>query len=273
MNHVDRHHKAEKVQSLADVDTSRKIKNKRDYEVRLGTLQLDMLKIQQAYYRSRRKAVIVLEGWDAAGKGGAIRRITERLDPRNCKVWPIAAPTHREQGIHYLYRFWQRLPEPGQIAIFDRSWYGRVLVERVEGYATDPEWRRAYDEVNDFERMLADDDTRVVKIFMHITKKEQLKRFADRLKKPHKRWKLTIDDFRNREKWPLYEQAVNDMLEHTDTRHAPWHLISGNQKLYGRIAVMEIITQSLAQGVDLEPPKIDPDIEKLARAALKDLED
>src|SRR5882672_5475355 len=168
--------------------------DKAAYERKLAKLQLKMLSIQQTYFHENRRAVIAFEGWDAAGKGGAIRRLTEKLDPRGFHVWPIGPPTPEEQGRHYLYRFWNKLPERGQLAIFDRTWYGRVLVERVERLIKKPVWKRAYDEINEFERMLIDDGVRVVKIFLHITPDEQLRRFAERLNNPYKRWKLTDSD-------------------------------------------------------------------------------
>ncbi|MBI3706851.1 MAG: polyphosphate kinase, partial [Proteobacteria bacterium] len=158
-----------------DKDTS--LVDKDAYERRLETLQMKMLSIQQAYFHERRRGIVVVEGWDAAGKGGMIRRLTEKLDPRGIRVWPIGAPEPSEQGRHYLYRFWARLPEPGTLVVFDRSWYGRVLVERVEGFAPKAAWRRAYEEINEFERWLIDDGVRLVKVFLHITAAEQVRRF------------------------------------------------------------------------------------------------
>ena len=172
-----------------------------DYERRLAEMQETLQRVQQAYLGTSHRAIIVLEGWDTAGKGGVVRRLGWALDPRSFKVHAIAAPTSRERSLHYLQRFWECLPEHGQIVVFDRSWYGRVLVERVEAYATPAEWRRAYDEINDFERMLLEDDTRLVKIFLHITPDEQMHRFRARLTDPLKRWKLSYEDFRNRGRW------------------------------------------------------------------------
>jgi len=169
-----------------------------DYERRLEELQETLQCVQQAYLGTPHRAVIVLEGWDTAGKGGIVRRLGWALDPRSFKVHSISAPTEREKALHYLQRFWERLPHHGQIVVFDRSWYGRVLVERVEGFATPAEWQRAYDEINDFERMLIADDTRLIKLFLHITADEQLRRFRSRLTDPLKRWKLSYEDFRNR---------------------------------------------------------------------------
>ena len=192
-----------------------------DYERRLSEMQQTLQRVQQAYLGTKHRAIIVLEGWDTAGKGGVVRRLGWALDPRSFKVHAIAAPTSREKSLHYLQRFWERLPEHGQIVVFDRSWYGRVLVERVEGYATPMEWRRAYKEINDFERMLVEDDTRLVKIFLHITSEEQVHRFHARLTDPLKRWKLSYEDFRNHARWEDYEAAIEDMVEMTSTKQAP----------------------------------------------------
>ncbi len=184
-----------------------------DYERRLATMQETLQIVQQAYLGTSQRAIIVLEGWDTAGKGGVVRRLGWALDPRSFKVHAIAAPDGREKSVHYLQRFWERLPQHGQIVVFDRSWYGRVLVERVEQFATEPEWRRGYNEINDFERMLLEDGTRLVKIFMHITPDEQMRRFRNRLTNPLKRWKLSYEDFRNRGRWTDYAKAIEDMLE------------------------------------------------------------
>ena len=227
------------------------------YFEQLGVLQLKLQRIQQAYLFTGDSAVIVFEGWDAAGKGGTIRRMSAVLDPRGFKVWPIAAPRAFEKERHYLFRFWERLPPQGAISVFDRSWYGRVLVERVEGMAVDHEWQRAYDEINEFERFLLDHGTRVVKLFLHITQDEQLRRFEERLRDPMKRWKLSYDDFRNRRNWAHYQQAVEDMVERTSTRAAPWHVIPANDKKYARIACIRIVTETLAANVDLSPPPLD----------------
>ncbi|MBI3452604.1 MAG: polyphosphate kinase, partial [Rhodospirillales bacterium] len=210
----------------------------------------------------------VVEGWDAAGKGGMIRRLVEPLDPRGVKVWSIGPPDAHEEGRHYLHRFWAKLPAPGTLAIFDRSWYGRVLVERVEGLADKRVWRRAYDEINAFEKMLTDDGVRIVKLFLHITRDEQLRRFAERLGNPYKRWKLTAADLRAHERWDDYVDAAHDMLDRTSTAHAPWTAIAGNQKWYGRVEALRCIVGALARGMKLKPPPIDP---KLSKAALRQL--
>lgn len=241
-----------------------RVTNRDEYMKRMVKLQKELLHIQQTYYHEKRRAILVFEGWDAAGKGGAIRRITELLDPRGVHVWPISAPTAMEQGRHYLWRFWQRLPEPGSFAIFDRSWYGRVLVERVENFAKPKEWRRAYDEINEFERLLIDDGVRIVKLFLHITEEEQLERFRERMTNPYKRWKLTHEDLRNREKWHDYEKAIEDMFERTSTEQAPWHVIPANSKWFTRIKVMETVSRALSRGVQITPPPLDPEVQSLA---------
>ncbi len=239
-----------------------------DYERRLTSLQGVLQLIQQAYLGTSERAIIVLEGWDTAGKGGIIRRLGWALDPRSFKVHPVAAPDEHERAQHYLQRFWRRLPENGQVVAFDRSWYGRVLVERVEGFATEAEWRRAYREINEFERILVDSGIRLVKLFMHITPDEQLRRFRNRLTDPAKRWKLSYEDFRNRARWPEYETAIEDMMDETSTRHAPWHLIPANNKPYGRIAAFCIIKDRLGKDVSLEPRSIDPNLIKEAKRVL-----
>ena len=239
-----------------------------DYERRLASLQGVLQLIQQAYLQTSERAIIVLEGWDTGGKGGIVRRLGWALDPRSFKVNPIASPDEHERAQHYLQRFWRRLPEKGQIVVFDRSWYGRVLVERVEGFAKEAEWRRAYREINEFERVLVDSGIRLVKLFMHITADEQQRRFRNRLIDPIKRWKLSYEDFRNRRRWPEYETAIEDMMAETSTERAPWHLIPANDKPYGRIAAFCVIEDRLGRNVSLEPRPIDPDLIKEAKRVL-----
>jgi AMP-polyphosphate phosphotransferase len=239
-----------------------------DYERRLGNLQETLQRIQQAYLGTPNRAVIVLEGWDTAGKGGVVRRLGWALDPRSFKVHSIAAPGEREKSLHYLQRFWERLPRRGQIVVFDRSWYGRVLVERVEGLATEAEWRRAYEEINEFEQMLIDDGMRLVKLFLHITAEEQLHRFRNRLSDPLKRWKLSYEDFRNRAHWKDYETAIEDMMQKTSTRRARWHLIPANDKPYARLASLRIIADRLSHDVSLEPRPLEPKIAEAAQRLL-----
>ncbi|WP_207460297.1 polyphosphate kinase [Azospirillum sp. SYSU D00513] len=245
-----------------------KLANRAEYDDRLAKLQKELLHIQQTYWHEKRRAVIVFEGWDAGGKGGCIRRVTEPLDARGFHVWPISAPTAEEQGKHYLYRFWTRLPAPGTLAIFDRSWYGRVLVERVEGFASKEQWRRAYDEINQFEKMLTDDGVRIVKLFLHITPEEQLERFRERLTNPYKRWKLTEEDLRNRSRWDEYVAAVEDMFDHTSTPNAPWTAVPANAKWYARLNVLETINRTLREGVTIAPPPIDLALAKTAAEVL-----
>ncbi len=255
------------VMSLKHCDVDNKqysIDDKKTYRKILKKRQKEMQRVQQAYYHQGKRAIIIFQGWDASGKGGAIRRLTEYLDPRGYRVHPIAAPSADEQGKHYLYRFQTKLPKVGTLAIFDRSWYERVLTERVEGFASDMEWQRAYQEINEYERMLTDDGVKIIKIFTHISKEEQLERFEERLRNPLKQWKLTEEDIRNREKWDEHENAINDMLELTSTEQSPWHVIPANHKWYTRIAVLETVVNALSEGVDLTPPPID---EALVRSA------
>ncbi|TKB47150.1 polyphosphate kinase 2 family protein [Thalassotalea mangrovi] len=255
--------------SLHDVDfTKGYIDSKKEYQQQLSHWQKRLLSVQQAYFHQGRRVIIVLEGWDASGKGGLIRRITERLDPRGFQVYPIAAPSKEEQGRHYLYRFQKVLPPPGRFAIFDRSYYGRVLVERIEGFASDNEWQRAYQEINEFERLLIDDGVRIIKAFIHISKEQQLQRFKERLTNPVKRWKLTEEDIRNRDKWPEYEQAINEMFARTSTTHAPWHLVNGNHKWYARVSAIQGLVTLLEQGVDTTPPQLDPAMYAWAKTQL-----
>jgi AMP-polyphosphate phosphotransferase len=236
-----------------------------NYERRLDSMQSVMQSIQQAYLRTRERAVVVLEGWDTAGKGGIVRRLGWALDPRSFKVYPIAAPLSHERGRHYLQRFWEKLPDPGQIVVFDRSWYGRVLVERVEGFASTREWQRGYEEINEFERMMVADGIRIAKIFLHISPAEQLRRFKERLSNPLKRWKLSYEDFRNRSRWAEYEAATEDMMRKTSPKWAPWYLIPANDKLYGRLAAFTILIEVLGRGLSLKPRPLDPKVAKMAK--------
>jgi len=255
--------KRKKTGRLAALDLTQAIERS-VYERRLAKMQQKLTAIQQAYLFSGQNAVIVFEGWDAAGKGGAIRRITAALDPRGCKVWPIGAPRDCHAERHYLTRFWEKLPPKGGVAIFDRSWYGRVLVERVEGFASPKRWKAAYDEINQFEQLLIDDGIRVVKIFFHISKDEQLRRFEERLRNPLKRWKLSYEDFRNRDKWDAYIDAAEEMFARTE-RAAPWLALPCEDKKFGRIAAIEAIVKRLSKGVDLSPPTLDDKIIAAAR--------
>ncbi len=234
---------------LEKVDLSLKL-TRGEYEKRVETLQNRLHLLGYQVYLQKRPVVLVFEGWDAAGKGGAIKRLTERLDPRGYVVWPIAAPQGDDKVRHYLYRFWRRLPEAGQIAIFDRSWYGRVLVERVEGFCPQAAWQRAYSEINQFERELVEFGTVVLKFWLHISQAEQLRRFKARERTAYKAWKITDEDWRNRGKWEDYEQAVEDMLRKTSTYRAPWTIVEANDKLHARIKVLQTVADRLAQELE-----------------------
>ena len=244
------------------------IDTKKAYKQALKYWQNELLHVQQAYYHQGQRAVIVFEGWDAAGKGGAIRRITEKLDPRGYQVFPIGAPSADEQGRHYLFRFFNKLPKPGTLTIFDRSYYGRVLVERVEGFANNTAWQRAYREINEFEQLLLDDNIKVIKLFLHISSDEQLKRFSERLNNPYKHWKLTQEDIRNRNKRAEYEVAINEMLSKTSTTKAPWHIVLADHKWYARVEVLKYLTSTLSKNMVVTPPPVDPTIVALAEQQL-----
>lgn len=220
-----------------------------EYDRWKKVLQADLHQLGYQVYVQKVPVVIVFEGWDAAGKGGVIKRLTEKIDPRGYVVWPIAAPAGEDKERHYLYRFWRRLPEQGQIAIFDRSWYGRVLVERLEGFCSEADWKRAYSEINQFERQLTDFGTLVFKFWMHISKDEQLRRFHERERINYKSWKITDEDWRNRSKWEDYQMAAEEMLLKTSTPNAPWTLVEANDKYYGRIKVLRTLVERLRQAL------------------------
>lgn len=250
---------------LADYEAGEKYAG--DYDADLKALQERLSQIQAAYIVHGARAIIAVEGWDASGKGGVIQRLTGELDPRHYEVFPIAAPTTEEAERHFLWRFWTRLPGKGDIAVFDRSWYGRVLVERVEGYASEAEWRRGYDEINEFESQQRAFGTTIVKLFLHVTQAEQDARFAKRLDHPWKRWKTGKDDFRNRARRADYAKAYADMFAHTDTRWAPWQAIDANNKKAARIAALTYVADRLEAGVTMEPPAPDAEVIALAKAA------
>lgn len=239
-----------------------------NYDDDLAALQKRLAHAQVAHICHKRRAIVMLEGWDAAGKGGIIQRLTAEWDPRYFEVWPIAAPSPEEKARHFLWRFWQRLPADGNIAVFDRSWYGRVLVERVEGFASEAEWRRGYDEINEFEAQQSDAGTTIIKLFVHVTQAEQDKRLKARLDHPWKRWKTGLDDYRNRARRADYLDAMAEMFRRTDTRWGPWHVIDGNDKKAARIAALTIIADRLEAAVPMDPPPLDPELEKIARKAL-----
>lgn len=230
---------------LSDIDMSVNLLEE-EYKTQLFEAQLRLFAMAQRLSKSKRAALVLFEGWDAAGKGGAIRRITERLDPRTYTAHPIAAPQGEDKTHHYLYRFWRRLPAHGHLAIFDRSWYGRVLVERVEGFCPEDAWRRAYREINEFEAQLDRAGITIIKVWLHISKEEQLKRFQERGQDPLKSWKLTPEDWRNRDKWDVYSHAVDEMFEKTSTETAPWHAIPGDDKRYARVKVLHAVTHALS---------------------------
>jgi AMP-polyphosphate phosphotransferase len=215
--------------------------SKEEYEDALKICQEKMSEIEHRIYVRRIPIIIVYEGWDAAGKGGNIRRLTQGLDPRGYEVTPVAAPNEIEKAYHYLWRFWTKFPKAGHITIFDRSWYGRVLVERVEGFCKEEEWRRAYREINEMEEQLANFGAVIVKFWLHISKEEQLRRFKERQRTAYKQWKITEEDWRNREKWEAYRKAVDEMLFRTSTTYAPWTVVESNCKYYARIKSLKTI--------------------------------
>jgi AMP-polyphosphate phosphotransferase len=231
---------------LSQLDMSQRV-DRKPYETRLEKLQGRLNALHRKAQRRGTSAILVFEGWDAAGKGGAIRRLTAAIDARAYQVIPIAAPTDEERAQHYLWRFWRHLARRGRMTIFDRSWYGRVLVERVEGFASEHEWMRAYAEINQFESQLVAHGIVVIKFWMHITAHEQLRRFREREKAAYKRWKLTDEDWRNRKQWEAYQQAVNDMVERTSTRQAPWTLVAANDKNFARLKVLTTVCDGLEE--------------------------
>jgi polyphosphate kinase 2 (PPK2 family) len=230
---------------LDEVDLDEVAEDRKAAEAELFDLQEKLYELQVRYFLEKRRAVLVFEGWDAAGKGGAIKRLTAMMDPRGYKVWPGAAADEGEQAHHYLWRFASRLPPPGSLALFDRSWYGRVLVERVEGLVPAKAWGRAYDEINAFERMLTDDGVVMVKFFLHIDKATQLARFKLREKDPLKNFKLGEDDWRNRKRWGDYLEAYQDMFDRTHRPDAPWVIVAANDKRLARLQVLKAAIQCL----------------------------
>lgn len=223
----------------------KEIKNKEALIEATKKLQLNMLRIQQGIFHKKERVVIMLEGFDAAGKGGAIRKLTEGLDPRSFRVIPIGPPSDEEKGKHWLYRFWMNLPEAGSIVIFDRSWYGRVLVEKVDKLTSEEKLKTAYDEINQFEAQLQNDGITLIKIFLAVTKDEQLKRFEDRLSDPYKQWKISMADIEARKKWDKYVEAMDIILKKSNPKSAPWHVIPANSKNYARLEVFKIVTHTL----------------------------
>jgi polyphosphate kinase 2 (PPK2 family) len=249
--------------ALDDLDLTRKLSREEEAEgLKRCQTRLEQLRLTLGGLIGKGEigppVCVIFEGEDASGKGGAIKRLVAPLDPRHVRVVQFAAPTHDEKRHHFLWRFWPSLPGWGGMAVFDRSWYGRVLVERVEGFATREQWLRAYDEINAFERTLANEGTILIKFWLHISAKEQLKRFKDREKDPLKTWKLTDDDWRNREKRDEYKQAVEDMVARTSEPNATWHLIPAESKRYARVAVIETVVREIEEGMrrhGMKPPK------------------
>ncbi|MES2572315.1 MAG: UDP-galactose-lipid carrier transferase [Verrucomicrobiota bacterium] len=217
-----------------------------DYKPKLKQLQFEFLKLQRELSELKNTLIVVFEGPDAAGKGGAIKRMVERLDPRLLRVHSVVKPTAEGYQHPYLWRFWQKLPPYGQTVIFDRSWYGRVLVERVEGFATEKEWKRAYNEINHFEQMLSDEGAIIVKLYLHITKDEQLARFKRREADPYKHWKINDEDWRNRRKWDEHNEAAEEMFHKTSTEAAPWNVIPANFKWVARVKVAKTVVDTLS---------------------------
>lgn len=230
---------------LGKVNLVNKTVEKDEYKKRLEELQHKISYLGYKLYSKRRSVVIAYEGWDAAGKGGNIKRLTQMLDPRGYEVVPIAGPTREELAHHYLWRFWKQMPKDGHLSIFDRSWYGRVMVERIEGFCSREEWSRAYKEINDMEFHLNNHGVIIFKFWLHIDKDEQLARFTSRQNDPLKQFKITEEDWRNRDKWDKYELAVNELLQKTSSSYAPWHIIESNDKKFARLKTLEIVTTEL----------------------------
>ena len=238
----------EKIPKLQEVSLDKALTDE-EYRKKLHELQKQLGELHNKLYRKKVPVIIAYEGWDATGKGGNIKRITGALDPRGFEVHPIASPEPHEKARHYLWRFWNRLPKTGHIAVFDRTWYGRVMVERLEGFCSENDWQRAYNEINEFEKELADWGAVIIKFWVQIDKDTQLERFNERQNTPEKQWKITEEDWRNREKWDLYEGAVNEMLQKTNTTYAPWHILESNDKKYARIKALEIVIDAIQKAL------------------------
>ncbi len=245
---ADREMRGLQVSILSKADLSLKY-TREEYKEKLDKLQKKLEKLHGELYRRRIPVVLGFEGWDAGGKGGAIKRLTAKMDPRGYAVNPTASPNDIEKAHHYLWRFWRAMPKDGHVAIFDRTWYGRVMVERIEGFCTKEEWQRAYKEINDMEKDLHDAGAIVIKFWMHIDKDEQERRFKERQENPEKQWKITDEDWRNREKWDQYEDAVNEMLLRTSTDYAPWVVVEGNDKYYARVKVLRTVVEAIEKRI------------------------
>ena len=236
---------------LSEVDLSVKA-DEATYDEELKKLQTRLAELHNVLYLKKIPVIIAYEGWDAAGKGGNIKRVTAALDPRGFEVHPIASPEPAEKSRHYLWRFWNRLPRSGHIAVFDRTWYGRVMVERLEGFCSENDWQRAYNEINEFEKELTDWGAVVVKFWVQIDKETQLERFNESQNTPEKQWKITDEDWRNREKWDQYEVAVNEMLQKTSTEFAPWYILESNDKHYARLKALKILIDVIEKRLKAE---------------------
>ncbi len=234
-----------KMPKLSDIPLKGKELTEEEYKEKLNKLQDRLSELHNRLYRKRVPLIIAYEGWDAAGKGGNIKRIAEALDPRGYEVHPIASPEPHEKARHYLWRFWTRLPKDGHVAIFDRTWYGRVMVERIEGFCSENDWKRAYNEINEFEKELDDWGAVIIKFWVQIDKDTQLERFTDRQNTPEKQWKITDEDWRNREKWDIYEDAIDEMIQKTSTKFAPWYILESVDKKYARIKALQIVIDAL----------------------------
>ena len=229
---------------LSKVDLSVSM-DRHTYEKEMDKKQKRLRELEHEIYRARIPVIVAYEGWDAAGKGGNLKRLVRNMDPRGYEVVPVAAPDATERAHHYLWRFWTQVPKAGHITIFDRTWYGRVLVERVEGFCSEADWRRAYREINEMERHWVNFGLVLVKFWVQIDQKEQLRRFREREKDPHKKWKITDEDWRNRKKWPQYEVAVNEMLQRTSTAAAPWTVVESNCKMYARVKALDTVIRAI----------------------------
>ncbi len=243
-------YKLKKTPKLKDIELKGKTLTDEEYDKRLDELQSELRQLHYKLYRKKIPVIIAYEGWDAAGKGGNIKRITGALDPRGFEVLPIASPEPHEKARHFLWRFWTRLPKTGHIAIFDRTWYGRVMVERIEGFCSENDWQRAYNEINEFEKELTDWGAVVIKFWVQIDKRTQLKRFKERQATPEKQWKITDEDWRNREKWNQYESAIDEMIQKTSTEFAPWYILESVDKKYARIKALEIVIDQIKKACD-----------------------
>lgn len=251
LNNVKKQRKRRRQTMLENIDLSKTIE-KSEYQKQLAKSQARLRKLFQLTWEKKIPVIVLYEGWDASGKGGNIKRLTQKLDPRGYTVVPVSKPSKEEYAHHYLWRFWRSIPPKGKWTIFDRSWYGRVMVERVEGFATEDQWMRAYQEINEFESQLTRFGVVLFKFFIHIDRDEQLRRFKERQNNPYKHWKITDEDWRNREKWPEYQKAIEEMFRKTSTIRAPWLIIEGNSKWVARLKTLQLVTERLAKVLDVK---------------------